>query len=76
MHIGGKLGIPKRQDDFTEMTTLFVYRKYSSLITPLSYSVIVLVWTVDLAPPSPPTRIAAGHGWLSENNYLTSMVLM
>jgi hypothetical protein len=72
MHIGGKLGIPKRHDDFTEMTTLFVYRKYSSLITPLSYSVIVLVWTVD----TPPTRIAAGHGWLSENNYLTSIVLM
>lgn len=50
----------------------FSTEKYSSLITPLSYSVILLVWTVD----TPPTRIAAGHGWLSENNYLTSMVLM
>jgi hypothetical protein len=30
------------------------------------------LWT----PPNSPTRIAAGHGWLSENNYLTSMVLM
>jgi hypothetical protein len=76
MQIRGKLGIYPKDRMTSQRWLLYLCTENIAHLWHLCPTLSLCLCGLWTHPSNSPTRIAAGHGWLSENNYLTSMVVM